>query len=259
MGAVELNNSFEVDAPIDEAWKILNDVPAIAPCLPGAQLQEIDGEEYKGIVKVKVGPIKAKYKGVATFVETDEAAGRIVLGAAGRDSNGQGEAKAVITAQLVEAAGNRTLVEVSTDLAITGKVASFARGVMADVSAKLMDQFAKNLAEMLEESGSDAPETSSNGSTDPALDALKADPFAMKEAPEPAEQSEAPAAAKKPPQVARSAGTSPGSYGAPDIPEPEAIDLLETAGSPLIKRIIPPVVGLILLALVIRMLRRRRA
>ncbi len=140
---MELNNDFDVSAPIDKAWEVLTDVELIAPCLPGAQLQEVEGDEYRGIVKVKVGPITAQYKGAATFVEKDDANKRAVLKADGRDTRGAGNASAFITAQL-SSVGDRTKVEVKTDLTVTGKVAQFGRGVMADVSAKLMGQFADN-------------------------------------------------------------------------------------------------------------------
>src|SRR5215207_984860 len=142
---VELNNEFEVDRPIDETWVVLTDVERIAPCLPGAQLEEIEGEEYRGMVKIKVGPITAQYKGKATFVEKDDAAHRAVLRAEGRDSRGAGNASALITAQLAENGAGRTKVTVNTDLTVTGKVAQFGRGVMADVSEKLLGQFVTNL------------------------------------------------------------------------------------------------------------------
>lgn len=147
---MELSNSFEVARPIEEAWEVLTDVERIAPCLPGAQLEEINGVEYLGIVKVKVGPITTQYKGVATFVERDDANHRAVLKADGRDTRGAGNASAMITANLESVSATRTKVDVTTDLTITGKVAQFGRGIMADVSAKLMTQFAENLGAMLE-------------------------------------------------------------------------------------------------------------
>src|SRR5204863_1428312 len=125
-------------------WNVLTDVERIAPCMPGAELQEVEGEEYRGIVKVKVGPITAQYKGKATFVERDQPSGKVVLRAEGRDTRGAGNANATITA-LLEPDGDGTKVTVNTDLAVTGKVAQFGRGVLADVSAKLLGQFVQCL------------------------------------------------------------------------------------------------------------------
>src|SRR5258707_7136761 len=137
---MELTNEFRVGVPVDDAWAILTDVERIAPCLPGAQLQEVKGDVYGGVVKIKVGPITAQYKGTASFVEKDDAAHRAVLRAEGRDTRGQGNANATITATLVSE-GSGTKVTVVTDLAITGRAAQFGRGVMADVSTKLLGQF----------------------------------------------------------------------------------------------------------------------
>ncbi len=141
---MELTNEFRVERPVDETWKVLTDVERIAPALPGAQLQEIEGDEYRGIVKVKVGPITAQYKGKATFVEKDDVNHKAVLKAEGRDTKGQGNASALITATLVPDAQG-TKVTVHTDLTVTGKVAQFGRGIMADVSSKLLGQFVENL------------------------------------------------------------------------------------------------------------------
>src|SRR5271156_3848091 len=102
---MELTNDFEVDVPVPEAWKVLTDLERIAPLLPGAQLQEVEGDEYRGVVKVKVGPITAQYKGTATFVEQDESAGHMVLKATGRDTRGQGNASATITVTMVPDGG----------------------------------------------------------------------------------------------------------------------------------------------------------
>ena len=141
---MELTNDFRVAVPPSTAWEVLTDVERIAPCMPGAQLQEIEGDEYRGVVKVKVGPITAQYKGKATFVEQDEDNHRAVLRAEGRDTRGQGNASATITATLVPD-GEGTHVTVQTDLTVTGKVAQFGRGVMADVSSKLLGQFVECL------------------------------------------------------------------------------------------------------------------
>src|SRR3954454_6416478 len=141
---MELSNEFDVAVPIDQAWDILTDIERIAPCLPGAELQEIEGDKYRGLVKVKVGPITAQYKGQAVMVIKDDDAYRAELEATGRDTRGAGNATATIVAQLT-AEGDVTHVSVLTDLSVTGKVAQFGRGVLADVSAKLLDQFVANL------------------------------------------------------------------------------------------------------------------
>jgi hypothetical protein len=141
---MELTNEFRVGASPDEAWAVLTDIERIAPCMPGAELQEVDGDDFKGIVKVKVGPITAQYKGVARFVERDDEAHRAVLQAEGRETRGQGNASATITAQLTPD-GDGTLVSVVTDLTIAGRVAQFGRGILADVSTKLLGQFASCL------------------------------------------------------------------------------------------------------------------
>jgi carbon monoxide dehydrogenase subunit G len=231
---VELNNDFEVSAPIDKTWAVLTDVERIAPCLPGAQLQEVEGDEYRGIVKVKVGPITAQYKGAASFVERDDANHRAVLKADGRDTRGAGNASALITAT-AEPAGDRTKVTVATDLTVTGKVAQFGRGVMADVSAKLMGQFADNLEKLLEAENA------------PAVEA----PVAEVPAAEAAPAAEAPAAS------GNGAAASAVSVRKIDSPEPEAVDLLDTAGAPVLKRLVPVIVVVLVLFLVRRKFRSR--
>lgn len=142
---MELVNDFTVSTPIDEAWVTLTDVERIAPCLPGAQLQEIEGDVYRGIVKVKVGPILAQFKGQATFIEKDDINHKAVLKAEGRDTGGKGNASALITAQLEPQGASSTKVTVTTDLTITGKVAQFGRGALADVSTKILGQFVDEL------------------------------------------------------------------------------------------------------------------
>ena len=142
---MEINNAFEVKAPIDVAWATLTDLARIAPCLPGATLTSIEGDIYKGHVTVKVGPIVAKFGGQAVFQERNDAAHRAVLKGEGRDSTGKGNASAIITAQLESVDANTTRCTVSTDLTITGKIAQFGRGALADVSDKLLKQFVVNL------------------------------------------------------------------------------------------------------------------
>lgn len=146
---MEMTNEIEVNASVSDVWDAFNDVERIAPCLPGAQLTEIEGEEYLGVVKVKVGPVNAQYKGKATFVEQDQDALKVVILAEGRETRGQGNASANITATLEALDDNRTRVGVTTDLKITGKVAQIGRNLIPDVSAKIMGQFADNLEAML--------------------------------------------------------------------------------------------------------------
>lgn len=160
---MELSNDFEVSAPIEKVWEVINDVELIAPCLPGAQLEEVGNDEYKGFVKVKVGPITAQYKGVAKFVEVDDSNHRVVIRGEGRDTRGAGNAAADITASL-ESVPEGTRVNVVTDLKITGKVAQFGRGVMADISKKLMGQFADNLSELVLSEDNKPASTGSEGS-----------------------------------------------------------------------------------------------
>ena len=195
---MELVNEFSVEAPIERVWSFFTNVELIAPCLPGAQLQEIEGEEYRGIVKVKVGPISAQYKGAATFIEKDESNYRIVLRGEGRDTRGAGNASADIEAQLVSN-GDRTDVTVSTELKITGKAAQFGRGVMADISKKLMAQFADNLSELI------------------TGDAEVEDTATQEETPSEGEDKTE-------------------SVRILDSEEVEAVDLLSTAGAPVLKR-----------------------
>jgi carbon monoxide dehydrogenase subunit G len=146
---VELNNEFRVAVPAAKTWQVLTDVERVAPCLPGATLLSVDGDEFTGAVKVKVGPITVSYKGEAAFVEKDAAAQRVVLKANGKETRGNGNAAAVVTAQLKDE-GDSTSVVITTDLTISGKAAQFGRGVLGDVAGNLIAQFAKALeADML--------------------------------------------------------------------------------------------------------------
>lgn len=251
---MELNNEFTVDVPIERAWAVLNDVETIAPCLPGAQLQEIEGEEFRGIVKVKVGPITAQYKGQATFVEQDEAAGRVVLRGEGRDVKGQGNASALITAQLIAVTPTQTKVTVTTDLTVTGKVAQFGRGVMADVSGKLMNQFADNLSALvLQPAGTAAGETPSGSADAPAA---------------PGDDAPAAAADTASAPVHSGNGSTPTATATPttatsgvrklDLPDPEPIDLMDAAGSSVMKRALPALGLLALIILILRVLRSQK-
>jgi carbon monoxide dehydrogenase subunit G len=147
---VQLENSFTVPVPIDEAWRVLLDIERIAPCMPGAAIDSVDGDNFTGRVKVKLGPINLTYQGKASFIEKDAAAHKAVIDARGKDQRGNGTAAAVVTAKL-KAEGSITRVDVLTDLNITGRPAQFGRGVMTDVGNKLLGQFADKLAAQLGE------------------------------------------------------------------------------------------------------------
>ncbi len=253
---MKLENRFTVPVPVDEAWRVLLDVERIAPCMPGATLTSIDGDEFEGKVKVKVGPINLTYGGKARFVSKDDATHVAVIDGSGKETRGTGTAKALITCRLIDQGGT-TDVEVDTDLNVTGKPAQFGRGVLADVSGKLVDQFAACLSE----------EIRSGTPTDavvpePAPDALTApDPVPGDAGDTPATTTAAPAAAAAAavPAAAVPAAGAPTTSG-PRAVQPrqpaEAIDLLETAGAPVLKRLAPVLGALVMLVLLARRLRR---
>ena len=135
---MKITNSFTVDVPIDEAWVLLTDLEGIAPCLPGAKLTGVEDEVYSGGIKIKVGPVTSEYKGSAEFVERDEVHYKCVINGKGRDTRGAGNAQALITAQMVAEGAEKTRIDIVTDLKVSGKVAQFGRGVMQDVSTKLL-------------------------------------------------------------------------------------------------------------------------
>jgi carbon monoxide dehydrogenase subunit G len=142
--AIQLDNSFTLNLPPEEAWALLNDVERIAPCVPGARLTEVSGDDYSGTVKVKLGPITAEYKGTATITARDAANKRLTLTGKGRDVRGQGTAGADLVMTVAgEGAGSR--VNITTELQVSGKIAQLGKGVMQDVSARLVDQFVENL------------------------------------------------------------------------------------------------------------------
>jgi uncharacterized protein len=149
---MKLEHDFTVHAPLAQAWNVLLDVERVAPCLPGAALDGGDGTEFTGTMTVKLGPVTSRYRGTVRIEEADEAGRRAVLRAQGRDARGAGTAAATITTRL-DAVGDDTRVRVETDLAVSGPAAQFGRGVMQDVSGKLMRQFANCLAEELGSAG----------------------------------------------------------------------------------------------------------
>lgn len=306
---MELTNDFRVAMPVEQAWVVLTDLERIAPCMPGAQLQEVEGDLHRGVVKIKVGPITAQYKGQAVFVDRDDTTHVAVLRAEGRDTRGQGHASATITATLVSD-GDGTAVSVVTDLTITGRVAQFGRGVLADVSAKLLDQFVESLEQMVAADGTGdaaavetAPAKTAPAKTAPAETApaevakapakapakkAAAKKAAAKKAPvvteeviakvpaattEPAPEEppttrntsgpETTAAAPTPDASPAPVGPAPSAQPVPAVrriesPEPEPVNLLDAAGSPLAKRVGPILAAVAILWLLKRLLARRK-
>jgi carbon monoxide dehydrogenase subunit G len=159
---MDLNHEFIVNVPVNDAWVILTDLERIAPCLPGAQLTEVEGDTYRGQVKVKVGPIVAQFKGQASFVSRDDVAHTASLKGEGRDTTGKGNASAIITAQLTSVTPTSTKCIVVTNLTISGKVAQFGRGALADVSDKLLAQFSENLNQLINSSPTPAITTAAS-------------------------------------------------------------------------------------------------
>lgn len=254
--SLKIEDQFRVDVPIDEAWRILLDVERIAPCMPGAQLQEIEGDEYRGVVKVKVGPITAQYKGAARIVEADEAARRIVLKGEGRDTRGQGNASATVTVQLAESDG-ATDVSVDTDLNVTGKVAQFGRGVMADVSSKLLAQFVASLEENVIAGGAGgAP----NGSAASAEASAAAAASAAEAATAPPSEAALPAGEPPAPALGAGAAAPKAVEGVRRIegPEVEPVDLMDAAGGAVVKRLVPVLAGIGIVVVLVWLFRRGR-
>src|SRR3984957_10269164 len=223
---MQLEHSFTVPVGIDDAWKGLLDIEQVAPCMPGAALETVEGDDFTGSVKVKLGPIALTYKGKASFIEKDEAAHRAVFDGQGRDSRGNGTASAKVSAALSSEGATTTRVDVITDLNVTGKPAQFGRGVMVDVGNKLIGQFADCLAGKL--AGNPpvgAPTTANTPGTDsPSTSGEPAAPSEPAPAPEPS------AAASRPtPAAVRTI--------APQAVEP--IDLMASAGPAVLKRLAP--------------------
>jgi carbon monoxide dehydrogenase subunit G len=145
---MKLDNEFRVSVPIDRAWEVLTDIPLITPCLPGAELTGSDGDEYRGKIKIKVGPVTSHYSGKAVLTVQDEATHHVEISADGRDSKGSGNASATITADMAKD-GDGTTVKIATDLKISGKVAQFGKGMIGEVSGKLIGQFVDCIEQQL--------------------------------------------------------------------------------------------------------------
>jgi carbon monoxide dehydrogenase subunit G len=251
---MKLENRFTVPVPVEEAWRVLLDVERIAPCMPGATLTSVDGDRFEGTVKVKVGPINLTYGGKAHFVSKDDAAHVAVIDGSGKETRGTGTAKALITCRLIDQ-GETTDVEVDTDLNVTGKPAQFGRGVLADVSGKLVDQFAACLSDEIRSGTPPVPEPGT--SVDGALAAAQGGEVPV----EAEDMMPTPDAADRPATGAAPVSPVPGPsstgpQAAPPRQSAEAIDLLGTAGAPVLKRLAPAIGALVVLGLLVRRLLR---
>jgi carbon monoxide dehydrogenase subunit G len=235
---MKIDNEFTVSAPIEQAWAVLTDLEGIAPCMPGAVLTGREGDAFTGKVKIKVGPVTSEYAGTATFAEKDETAHRAVIDAKGRDSRGAGNATAIITAQL-QAEGDRTVVTVSTDLKITGKIAQFGSGMIQEVSKKLLGQFVACLETKLVAAPADQP----SSAPEPAVTATEPTAPPVAAQPEPAAAMPQPSAAQPQPSAAQPH-------------EPEALDILALSRGAVAKRAVPLLVGVVVVAVVIYLIVR---
>ncbi|MDA8370685.1 MAG: SRPBCC family protein [Nocardiopsaceae bacterium] len=279
-----ISNEFTIPRPVDEAWHILTDIEGIAPCMPGAQLKEVEGDTYRGLVKVKIGPITAKFSGQADFVERDDTNYRAVVEARGKEATGKGMASATVTAQLTEQGPDTTRVNVEADLTISGKIAQFGRSAVTDVSTKLIGQFTERLEDKLQEEGTAEPEPAGGSAEEGAEGSAEAEGAAEAASvaePEPdtasaTDTGAAESAAKAPdPAAAPDAKVAPATAGgtgadtaaAPvaqetqetqattrrviDSPEPEAVDILRTTGGATMAKLLIPVVVVIAIVVIV--------
>jgi len=276
---VQLTHSFRIPVAVDEAWAVLRDIGRVAPCMPGATVDEVDGDHFTGGIKVKVGPITVTYRGEVDFVHVDEEHHRASIEARGRETRGTGTARGTVHAELRED-GAETEVTLVTDLSVTGKPAQFGRGVMAEVGAKLVRQFAECLSSELaaqpaaDRTAAGVPSRSSAVGVDPAAEAgitggtapapatstLGPDgtdtaPPAVRVGPsEPAASTPAPEPAAA---GTHAPGAPSGNGAARTRPSDEAIDLLGVAGTPILSRLAPIAGALAALFLLVSLLRRR--
>jgi uncharacterized protein len=247
---VKLENEFTVPAPVEQAWEVLLDVERVAPCLPGAALTGSEGVEHQGTMTIKIGPITTRYQGTVRIEEADEASRRAVMRAQARDSRGQGTAAATITSTM-EAVDGGTRVRVETDMRVTGPAAQFGRGVMQDVSAKLMGRFADCLAEQM--GGAAAPPAATAPVSEPAAPAAEpAAPGARTVGPL------NPAASPPPGPAGDSAAAAARQPPRPPAarPAPEILDLGEASRDAVLKRAVPVAAGVV--ALLLLLWRRNR-
>lgn len=245
---MELDHEFTVPVPVDRAWPVLLDVERVAPCMPGATLDDIDGDEFTGRLKVKVGPITVTYRGSARFASKDDQANKVTIEGSGKETRGAGTASATVDAQLHEN-GDQTRVTVHTNLNVTGRPAQFGRNVMSEVGAKLVGQFADCLASEL---AAPSPAVAEGAPSPEGAPASEVTPSAgTTGAVTPAEDTE-----KE--DTEKSAPASGAAARARHRPSADAIDLLDVAGGPILRRALPAVGAVIVIVGIILLIRRLR-
>ncbi len=256
--AMELDHSFTVPVPPAQAWDVLLDVQRVAPCMPGATVDTVEGDDVAGRLKVKVGPVSLTYKGTATFKDRDPADRSMLVEASGKEMRGAGTASATVRAALAPENGSdaATLVTLHTTLNVTGRPAQFGRGVIAEVGSRLIDKFADNLAQQL--SGGGPAEAG------PAAEAgTAAGPAAAAAAPEaPAAPAAEPASAPAATTATAPSPVQPAPAPAPASDQEDSLNLLSLAGPVIAKRAAPVigvVTGAVLITWIVRRVRRRKA
>jgi uncharacterized protein len=244
--AMEMDHSFTVPVSPDRAWDVLLDVERIAPCMPGATVDEFDGEVVTGRIKVKVGPVSLTYRGTAKFTERDADARHIVLEASGKETRGAGTASATVQASLEpEPDGQATQVSMHTTMNVTGRPAQFGRGVMVEVGGKIVEQFAQNLRQLIADGGTAVPAEAGAEGAATAEEGAAGAPF-------PGDQATTTSVASSP--VAASA-PSAAATSTVSAPPADSINLVRLVGPSILKRVIPVAAGLAVLALLGRRFR----
>ena len=253
---MDLNHSFTVPASVADTWKTFEDIESVAGCFPGATVTEVDGNDFKGTCKVKLGPIAMVYSGAGTCLEKDEAARRFVIEAKGKDKRGNGTAGATVTATFAEEGSGSTRVDVQTDLAITGKPAQFGRGVIEDISNKLLQQFVTCLQDKVgtdeEPAAAEVPATTGSAPQAASEGAAAETPAAATPPP-----SSTPAPVAAPRASTGSSGSSGAGSSRSSAPDDDALDLGATV-LPILARTYGPQAAIALVALVIGYLLGRR-
>jgi len=258
--SMELDHSFTVPVPPDKAWDVLLDVERIAPCMPGATVEEFDGEVVTGRIKVKVGPVSLTYRGTAKFIERDPEAQVVVVEASGKETRGAGTASATVRASLEpEDSGNATKVTMHTTMNVTGRPAQFGRGVMVEVGGKLVEKFAENLAQLISGdtgAGADGAVGAAGGTSADGSTADRAGGAEGSGASAGMATAEAGPGSTQPTAAIPAASTAP---APPARPSDDSINLVRLVGPAILKRVVPvaAVAALALLGLRFRHLFRR--